>query len=129
MDKQIKNSTYCYEDWVDVFTIHCITGDQSVNYVINENPRFKWIIVGQLSSTNNLITTEYTDKCKEIYKNNTNVIGMVCQEYLGPEYIHIVPGISKNDDNDDKGQKYNTIEKKKFADFYVVGRSISKFFN
>ena len=43
---------------------------------------------------------------------------MVCQEYLGPEYIHIVPGISRNNDVDEKGQKYSTIASKSFADFF-----------
>ena len=54
---------------------------------------------------------------------------MVCQQYLGSEFIHIVPGISKNTTSDSKGQKYNTIQEKNFADFFVVGRSISNFFN
>ena len=76
----------------------------------------------------NLITETYTERCKEMYKTNVNIIGMVCQEYLGPEFIHIVPGISKHVETDNKGQKYNTIIDKKFADFFVVGRSISKFF-
>ena len=53
---------------------------------------------------------------------------MVCQEYLGPEYIHIVPGISKHVEGDNMGQKYSTVVDKAFADFFVVGRSISKFF-
>lgn len=128
MNKQIKNSVYCYSDWVDMFTIHCITGTDSIDHVIRENPGFKWILVGQLSSTDNLITSEYTEKCKEIYKSNINIIGMVCQEYLGPEFIHIVPGISKGNDTDEKGQKYSSISSKSFADFFVIGRSISKFF-
>ncbi len=128
MDRQIKNSAYCYQDWVDIFTIHGIAGNESVQYIINENPQFKWILVGQLSSTDNLITENYTEKCKEIYKSNVNIVGMVCQEYLGPEYIHIVPGISRNNEVDEKGQKYSTIASKSFADFFVIGRSISKFF-
>ena len=90
--------------------------------------KFKWILVGQLSSSENLITQEYTERCKEIYKQSVNIVGMVCQEYLGPEYIHIVPGISKHVESDDQGQKYSTVVDKAFADFYVVGRSISKFF-
>mgnify|MGYP001382939079 CR=1 FL=1 len=128
MVKQIKHSTYCYEDWVDIFSIHCITGFDSVNAAIETNPKFKWILIGQLSSSENLITSEYTERCKEIYKQNINIIGMVCQEYLGPEYIHIVPGISKHVEEDNQGQKYSTVVDKAFADFFVVGRSISKFF-
>ena len=128
MIKQIKHSAYCYEDWVDMFSIHGITGFESINAVIDSNLKFKWILVGQLSSSENLITTEYTERCKEIYKQNVNIIGMVCQEYLGPEFIHIVPGISKHVEGDNQGQKYSTVVDKSFADFFVVGRSISKFF-
>ena len=128
MIKQVKNSVYCYQDWVDIFSIHGITGFESINAVMEENPKIKWILVSQLSSSENLITETYTERCKEMYKTNVNIIGMVCQEYLGPEFIHIVPGISKHVETDNKGQKYNTIVDKKFADFFVVGRSISKFF-
>ena len=106
MIKQIKNSIYYYEDWVDLFSIHGITGFESINAVISSNLKFKWILVGQLSSTENLITSEYTERCKEIYKQNVNIVGMVCQEYLGPEYIHIVPGISKHVESDNQGQQY-----------------------
>lgn len=128
MIKQIKNSIYYYEDWVDIFSIHGITGFESINAVIESNLNFKWVLVGQLSSSENLINSEYTERCKEIYKQNVNIIGMVCQEYLGPEYIHIVPGISKHVEGDDQGQKYSSVVSKSFADFFVVGRSISKFF-
>ena len=127
MIKQIKHSIYYYLDWVDIFSIHCITGYDSLNSTINEFPKLKWIIIGQLSSSENLITTDYTNSCKEIYHNIPNVVGIVCQEYLGPEYIHIVPGISKHVESDNQGQQYSSTEQKSFADFYVVGRSISKF--
>lgn len=127
MIKQIKNSIYYYLDWVDMFSIHCISGDESLTATMNEFPKLKWILIGQLSSKGNLIDNNYTIKCKEIYKSSPNVVGIVCQEYLGPKYIHIVPGISKHIEGDNQGQHYSDMEQKSFADFYVVGRSISKF--
>ena len=127
MIKQIKNSIYYYLDWVDIFSIHCITGYDSLNATMNEFPKLKWIIIGQLSSSENLIDKEYTNSCKEIYDNIPNIVGIVCQEYLGPEYVHIVPGISKHIESDNQGQQYSSTEQKSFADFFVVGRSISKF--
>ena len=128
MVKQIKNSIYYYEDWVDIFSIHGITGFDSVNAAIDENLKFKWILIGQLSSSENLITSEYTERCKEIYKQNVNIIGMVCQEYLGPEYIHIVPGISKHVEGDNMGQKYSTVVDKAFADFFCCWKIHFKIF-
>ena len=127
MIKQISNSIYCYLDWVDMFSIHCISGHESVSAITIAFPGLKWILIGQLSSSENLIDNKYTNSCKQIYKSIPNVVGIVCQEYLGPKYIHIVPGISKYIESDKQGQYYSTIEQKKFADFYVVGRSISKF--
>ena len=127
MIKQIKNSIYYYLEWVDIFSIHCITGYESLNATMNEFSKLKWIIIGQLSSSENLIDKDYTNTCKEIYKTIPNIIGIVCQEYLGPEYIHIVPGISKHIESDSQGQQYSSTEDKSFADFFVVGRSISKF--
>lgn len=129
MIKQIRNSVYSYQDWVDIFSIHGIVGFESIISVIEEDTRFKWILVGQLSSSNNLITPEYTEECKEIYNSHPNIVGMVCQEYLGPEFVHIVPGISKHVQTDNKGQSYSQMCDKSFADFFVVGRSISKFMN
>ena len=127
MIKQIKHSMYHYLDWVDMFSIHCISGFESVNAVVNEFPKLKWILIGQLSSSGNLIDSNYTNKCKTIYETHDNIVGIVCQEYLGPEFIHIVPGISKHVDSDSQGQKYSQMHDKDFADFFVVGRSISKF--
>jgi len=127
MIKQVKNSIYYYLDWVDVFSIHCITGYESLNATMSEFPKLKWILIGQLSSNGNLIDEDYKNKCKEIYKMNENIVGVVCQEYLGPEYIHIVPGISKHVESDNQGQQYSNAEEKAFADFFVVGRSIAKF--
>ena len=43
---------------------------------------------------------------------------MVCQEYLGPEYIHIFPGISKHVEGDDQGQKYKKLPVNHLQIFY-----------
>ena len=124
MDRQINNSVLKYDKWVDVFSLHAITGRESLETVFNRNPDFKWIIVGQLSSQDNLIDENYTRSAKVIYQSYENVIGMVCQEYLGPEVIHIVPGISNTRKEDKMGQSYSQQEDKQFADFLVCGRSI-----
>ena len=124
MDKQINNSVLRYDKWVDVFSLHAITGRESLETVFNRNPDFKWIIIGQLSCPDNLIDKIYTQSAKSIYDSYENVIGMVCQDYLGPEVIHIIPGISNTRKEDKMGQSYSKLEEKQFADFLVCGRSI-----
>jgi|UniRef100_A0A6C0BYK4 uridine monophosphate synthetase len=127
MKQQIRNSIYSYLDWVDIFSIHGLVGSESINAVIDEFDKMKWILVGQMSASNNLIERKYTKSCIEIYKSRDNIIGMVCQENLGKDIIHIVPGISKHIASDNAGQSYSQMCEKPFADFFVVGRSISKF--
>ena len=129
MDKQIKNSIYKYHLWNDIFSIHGITGEESIISTIKNNLNFKWILIGELSSTNNLIDNNYTNSIKKIYNLHENIIGIVCQNYLGSEFIHIVPGISNNKNFDNQGQKYSSLEDKNFADFFVIGRSINSFLN
>ena len=127
MKQQVKNSIYNYLDWVDLFTIHGLVGSESVGSVIDEFDSIKWIMVGQMSSSNNLIDKQYTEACKEMYRTYDNIVGMVCQEDLGKDIVHIVPGISKHVTNDEQGQNYSQMCDKPFADFFVIGRSISKF--
>ena len=127
MKQQIRNSVYNYLDWVDMFSIHGLVGSESIGAVVEEFKKIKWVLVGQMSSCNNLIDESYTDKCIEIYNAYDNIIGMVCQENLGNSIVHIVPGISKHVTTDGAGQKYSQMCEKSFADFFVVGRSISKF--
>ena len=90
-------------------------------------PNSNGLLLDNYHLSENLIDKEYTNTCKKIYKTIPNIVGVVCQEYLGPEYIHIVPGISKHVESDSQGQQYSSTEDKSFADFFVVGRSISKF--
>ena len=127
MDRQIKCDAYRYDRWVDIFSLHAITGRESLEYVFKNNTSYKWIIIGQLSSRGNLIDAAYTEAAKAIYVSNENVVGIVCQDDLGPEFVHIVPGISVERKGDHMGQSYSRPDDKSHADFLVVGRSIDSF--
>lgn len=129
MDKQIKCSAYGYDRWVDIFSLHAITGRESLEHVFQNNPAYKWIIIGQLSSKGNLIDAGYTDAVKAIYRSNESVVGLVCQDNLGPEFIRLVPGISGERKDDTMGQLYSSPLDKPHADFLVVGRSITEVLN
>lgn len=127
MKQQVRNSVYNYLDWVDIFTIHGLVGSESIGSVIDDFDKIKWILVGQMSSCNNLIDKNYTEACVEMYRTYDNIVGMVCQEDLGKDIVQVVPGISKHVIGDKAGQSYSQMCDKAFADFFVIGRSISKF--
>ena len=123
--KQIDESFYCYDLWVDIFTIHSLMGKETIESL--QELKYNWILVGEMSTANNLMNEEYVSKSLEIYKSNSKVVGIVTQRFLGDDIIHIVPGISKTNKKDNSGQVYHTMEERDFADFFVIGRSISEF--
>lgn len=123
--KQIDQSFYCYDLWVDIFTIHSLMGNETINSL--QDLKFNWILVGEMSTANNLMNEEYVSKSLEIYKSSPKIIGIVTQHFLGDDIVHIVPGISKTNKKDNNGQVYHTMEEREFADFFVIGRSINEF--
>jgi uridine monophosphate synthetase len=59
--------------------------------------------------------------------NNPIVSGIITQEKLDTDVLHLVPGIKLISGTDGKGQKYRTPEDvKDFADIIIVGRGITE---
>ena len=59
--------------------------------------------------------------------NNTNVVGIVSQiQHDNITLPHIVPGINLSSSTDTRDQTYNSIDNKRWADLFVVGRGITK---
>lgn len=108
--------------WADMISIHPIVGDKSIENIKNINI----ILIGEMSSENNLFNEEYKNNIIEISNKYDNIIGIVCQNKMSENKLNIVPGISLNNKKDNKGQTYHTPEEKKFADILVIGRSIYK---
>ena len=52
------------------------------------------------------------------------MLGVVSQHKVSDKLLHLVPGISLNNNKDNLGQIYNKPEDKEFADIYVIGRGI-----
>jgi uridine monophosphate synthetase len=117
MEKQVNKIKH----WADIVSVHPIAGIESVKQIPSE---MKIILIGELSSTNNLINTEYNEKVKEIAHSLDNCIGIVCQSKMTDTLLNIVPGISLSTTKDNKGQQYSTPNDRSFADIFVVGRSI-----
>ena len=118
MEKQINNHII---KWADLISVHPIAGLESVQQI---SAKIGIILIGELSSTNNLINSEYKNGVINIANKMPNVIGIVCQSKMTDYFLNIVPGISLSVLNDNKGQSYNTIDNRKFADIFVIGRSI-----
>ena len=112
--KQIDQSLYCYDLWVDIFTIHSLMGKDTIDSL--QQLKYNWILVGEMSTANNLMNEEYVSKSLEIYKSNSKIVGIVTQHFLGDDIIHIVPGISKTNKKDNNGQVYHTMEKIKVCE-------------
>ena len=117
MEKQVDKIKH----WADIISVHPIAGIESVEQISKD---VKIILIGELSSTNNLINNEYKEMVKEIAHSIDNCIGIVCQSKMSDKLLNIVPGISLTTNKDGKGQKYHTPEDRDFADVFVVGRSI-----
>ena len=108
--------------WADMVSIHPIVGDKSIENIKNINI----ILIGEMSSENNLFNEEYKNNIIDISNKYDNIIGIVCQNKMTETKLNIVPGISLNNKKDNKGQTYHTPQEKKFADILVIGRSIYK---
>lgn len=119
MEQQISKISH----WADMVSIHPIAGIESVKQ-ISKCLKTGIILIGELSSKNNLINEEYKKNVIDISNRVPNMIGIVCQSKMSDTLLNIVPGISLTQSGDDKGQQYSTLNDRKFADVFVVGRSI-----
>lgn len=119
MEQQIAKISH----WADMVSVHPIAGIESVKQ-ISKFLKTGIILIGELSSKNNLINEEYKKNVVDISNKVPNVIGIVCQSKMTSRFLNIVPGISLTQSGDDKGQQYSTLNDRKFADIFVVGRSI-----
>ena len=119
MEKQINNIS----KWADLISVHPIAGKESLLYCL-ENIDIGIILIGEMSSSNQLINKEYQNNVIKISKELPNIIGIVCQHKMTDDLLNIVPGIALKTDKDNKGQTYSSINERMFADIFVLGRSI-----
>jgi uridine monophosphate synthetase len=82
-----------------------------------------------MSSANNLLDAEYTEKTVAIAKQFPEfVIGFIAQSKLSPEphWIYMTPGVHLSTEGDTAGQQYVTPQQAIFhgSDVIIVGRGI-----
>ena len=105
-----------FNGWVDLVTVHGLVNDSVL----------KKIDAGVLlvsSMSNN--TYDITDKCIELYKNNSNVVGFITQKKID-NIMSFTPGISFEDtiDEDQRYKNISNISQEDMPDIIIVGRTI-----
>mgnify|MGYP003956054135 CR=1 FL=1 len=121
--EQIHGGVYKISSWVDLVSMHLISGPE----ILSQAGNCGIIAITNMSTMGTLADEEYQRKCLEYIEGNDNVVGIVSQIKIDDNYnlLQFVPGInisSKKTDN--LGQQYGHILQKDWADVYIVGRDI-----
>ena len=130
--KQYASGIYHIADWADITNAHIVPGPGIIEGLkeIGKPKGNALLILAQMSSQDNLLTKEYTERAIELAKMNKDfVIGFIAQEKLtdDPELIHFTPGVQLSGKGDALGQQYQTPETvigAKGSDIMIVGRGI-----
>lgn len=119
MERQIRLNVI---PWANIVSVHALSGLESLKAIPNE---IGIIAIGELSSYENLIDSNYTNKAVGMCNQLENLVGFVGQRdfRLEQDSLMFVPGIGRKS-GDGKGQRYSSIMDKSFADVFVIGRSI-----
>lgn len=124
-----RSKTYYYEDdkiHPDAVTVHTISGYDMIN---NMNNYTNTVLICEMSTKNNLCNDEYINSSFDILRslNSNKSFAYVAQKGIrNPHFIHLVPGISLDSIDDNKGQQYKTPDIASLfgADVFIVGRGI-----
>ena len=125
VQKKYTNSIYKVKEWADIITIHGTVGDDSIKILAEQN--INMLLIAQLSTSNNLITKDYTDKIIEIAKQN-NVLGFIAQHKISThKFLYFTPGVNIDNSYDHYGQVWSNPDAlaKTGTQFFIIGRGIS----
>ena len=148
MIEKINHSQLAINKIADAFTMHAIAG---LSILEGDKLGIPGIVVAEMSSSNTIITTEYTQKivdtinkqdaaAKDAAKNvaSMNMLGgIVCQTQI-PQLLEpfqlatMSPGINLEITHDAHNQQYtipNLTDDNKVGLFWIVGRGITKYKN
>ena len=121
--------------WADIVTAHAISGPHLITELSSIDENIGILLIAQMSTENNLITTDYTKRTIEFAKSNKNVIGFISQRKISHKFLHITPGVTTCSDRmgfsfsnrtDEKGQNYVTPREAldRGVDAIIIGRGI-----
>ena len=122
--KQTKPSV----EYADYITVHAIAGQGTIDglrAVVRKKCRI--LLVAEMSSNENLIDKNYTDKVRDLARRNSDIVaGFISQNIIDDSFLHFTPGVSQACSGDSLGQRYNTPSSaySKGVDYIIVGREI-----
>jgi len=140
MIEKISHSQLAINKIADAFTMHAIAG---LSILEGDKLGIPGIVVAEMSSSNTVITSEYTQKIVDIINKqsvveNMNMLGgVVCQSQI-PKIIQpfematMSPGINLEITHDSHNQQYKIPELRgdnKVGLFWIVGRGITIYKN
>ena len=127
---QFTDGIYNIMNWAEIINCHILPGPSIIESLKKVSIGNGLLLIAQMSSKDNLITSEYTKKCIE-YANKYKdfVMGFICTGSIttNPEFIHMTPGVNINVKGDKLGQQYKTPEEVIYengSDIIIVGRGI-----
>lgn len=139
MIEKINHSQLGITKVADAFTMHAIAG---LSILEGDKIGITAIVVAEMSSSNNLIAPEYTEKIRDAIRTTSEkkismLGGLVCQsripQLLEPfEIATMSPGINLESDGDSHNQQYkipSLADGDKLGLFWIVGRGITIYKN
>ena len=129
---QYEGGTFKISSWADMVNFHIVSGSGILDGLKGAKAKRGrgFIVLAQMSSSDNLITGEYTEKAIAVAEQNPDeVFGFICLEKLvaDPRFLHLTPGVKIAGGKDDLGQQYRTPEiaiGEQGCDIIIVGRGI-----
>jgi len=140
MIEKISHSQLAINKIADAFTMHAVAG---LSILEGNKLGIPGIVVAEMSSSNTIITNEYTQKIIDIINKqsaveNMNMLGgVVCQSQIPKiikpfEIATMSPGINLEITHDSHNQQYNIPDLRgnnKVGLFWIVGRGITIYKN
>ncbi|XP_075248107.1 uridine 5'-monophosphate synthase-like [Convolutriloba macropyga] len=136
---QLFKGPFKIANWAHFVTAHSISGSGMLGAVKSAQAEIQGtvpgvIFVSEMSSSNCLITSDYTKKTVELAKENTSLVtGFVYRKkelFEGTDtFLRFMPGVSLDQSTDGGDQNYVTVEQsiaQEGADVIIVGRAILK---
>jgi len=135
VQQQYAKGVYHIAEWADMINAHALPGPhmiQGLSEARSSNKQSGLLLVAQMSSQDNLLSTEYTEKTVALAKQFSDfVMGFITQKKLSaePQWIYMIPGVHVAQEGDHLGQHYITPEQailENDCDIIIVGRGILK---
>eukprot|EP00049_Salpingoeca_infusionum_P018884 m.359174 g.359174 ORF g.359174 m.359174 type:complete len:457 (-) comp18459_c0_seq1:299-1669(-) len=132
---QLCGGVYKIASWADFVTVHVVGGPGVFQAAAAANVECGLLALTQMSSAGNLMDDTYMSSATKLamdFQDKGVVAGAVCQTkaaYLGPQFIHMTPGVNLDTSVDSLDQQYNTPQDlivNGVADVLIVGRGIVK---